>query len=380
MTITCANPEGVAQTFNVGWNNEEQFFNGKGDIAKLFCEGGFAGPYNTFVSTSVTDMSLRFYNGIAPVESPTVVVQPTPTPSPSPSTSETSTQVVPLETVTAPVAETTTVVSPTPPANDTSTPVSQDTATVIVTQDTSTVVVETPTVVDTSTATSQPPVAPEPTPIVVPEPPVVRPEPVAIPDPPAPAPQPEPDPAPVPEPEPDPAPDPVPVEDPSPEPAPEPDPIVEPEPLPDPEPVPAPEPEPEVAPEPAPEPELIPEPAPEPPIVEPVDTTPEVVVLTAETDLRSLAPDTPVELENGVILTAEVVIALQLLEDPIALLGELFSNPAEVFTALSNIGADMAPEVREKSEKVVLSAIIAGNIATQAAATAAGVAAYRRKP
>ena len=115
-------------------------------------------------------------------------------------------------------------------------------------------------------------------------------------------------------------------------------------------------------------------------MVEVVQTTPEVVVLSASTDLSSLAPDTPVELENGVILTAEVVVALQLLEDPIALIGEIFSNPAEVFTALSNIGADMSPEVRDKSEKVVVSAIIAGNIATQAAATAAGVAAYRRKP
>jgi hypothetical protein len=386
-TITCADPDGVEKTFNVGWDNSQSFFDGKGDIARLFCEGGYAGAFRTFVSTSVTDMSLRFYNGVAPVESPTVVVEPTPEPSPSPSPSETSTvESTPSETETAPVAETTTVVSPTPPANDTSTPVSENTDSSTVTQDTPTAVVETPTVVDTSTATSQPPIIPEPTPIVVPEPPVVRPEPVATPDPPAPAPQPEPqpEPQPVPAPEPDPvpepAPEPVPVEDPSPEPAPEPDPIPEPEPLPDPIPEPAPEPEPEVVPEPVPEPELIPELAPEPPIVEPVDTTPEVVVLSAETDLRSLAPDTPVELENGVILTAEVVIALQLLEDPIALLGELFSNPAEVFTALSNIGADMSPEVREQSEKVVVAAVIVGNIATQAAASAAGVAAYRRKP
>jgi hypothetical protein len=40
----------------------------------------------------------------------------------------------------------------------------------------------------------------------------------------------------------------------------------------------------------------------------------------------------------------------------------------------------MSPEVREQSEKVVLSAIIAGNIATQAAVASAGAAAYRRKP
>jgi hypothetical protein len=40
----------------------------------------------------------------------------------------------------------------------------------------------------------------------------------------------------------------------------------------------------------------------------------------------------------------------------------------------------MTPETREKSEKVVLSAIIAGNIATQAATTAAAMATYRRNP
>jgi len=37
----------------------------------------------------------------------------------------------------------------------------------------------------------------------------------------------------------------------------------------------------------------------------------------------------------------------------------------------------MSPEVREQSEKVIIAAVIAGNIATQAAASAA-LAAYRR--
>jgi hypothetical protein len=107
---------------------------------------------------------------------------------------------------------------------------------------------------------------------------------------------------------------------------------------------------------------------------------PELVVLTSDTDLSQLAPKTPVQLANGVVLTAEVVVALQLLENPVKLLAGLFSDPAEVLTALSNIGADMSPEVRERSEDVVVAAVIVGNIATQAAATAAGVAAYRRKP
>ena len=385
VTITCANPEGVEQTFNVGWNNEDAFFQNKGDIARLFCEGGFAGQFRTFISTSVTDMSLRFYAGAVPVESPTVVVEPSPSPSPSPDS-----QTVVSETVTAPSETATPVVSDTSTVSvvetataspETSTSVAESETVVIQTTESPTVSSDTATVTETQTAnvTPEPPVIPNPVPIIAPEPPVVRPEPVPTPEPPAPAPEPEPLPEPVPEVAPEPAPEPEPI------------PEVEPEPTPEPEP-PVVEPEPEVVPEPAPEPpvveepeEIIPEPVeeveqPEPPMVEEEDTTPEVVVLTADTNLRELPPDTPIQLENGVVLTAEVVVALQLLEDPIALLGEIFSNPAEVFTALSNIGADMSPEVREDSEKVVLSAIIAGNIATQAAATAAGVAAYRRKP
>jgi hypothetical protein len=118
----------------------------------------------------------------------------------------------------------------------------------------------------------------------------------------------------------------------------------------------------------------------EPPIeAEEPPAEPEMVQID-EVDLETLAPDTPVQLENGVVLEAGVVIALQLLENPAELLAEIFTNPAEVLTALSNIGADMSSEVREESEKVIISAVIAGNIATQAAASAGAVAAIRRKP
>ena len=352
------------------------------------------------VTIVATGIDAGFWGGwygpifYAPViTEPTVVVEPTPSPSPS----ETSTVVnTPSETVTATVAETTTVVSPTPPSSETSSSVSQDTVTVIVIQDTATALVETPTVVDTSTATSQPPVAPEPTPIVTPEPVVVRPEPVAVPDPPAPAPQPEPQPVPVepaapspvepapPVAEEPPAEAPVPEEEPPP--VEEEPPVVEEPPPAEAEPAPPVE---EVAPEPPDEkpvqeqPEATPEPSSEP-VVEPVPASQPDIASEPQSinnvDLESVAPETPIMLDNGVVLTAEVVVALQLLENPAELLAELFSNPAEVFTALSNIGADMSPEVREQSEDVVVAAVIVGNIATQAAATAAGVAAYRRKP
>jgi hypothetical protein len=197
-------------------------------------------------------------------------------------------------------------------------------------------------------------------------------------------------------------PEPEPVE---PEPAPSP---VEPEPTP----TPAPpifvfvEPTPELIPEQTPEPEILPESNPEPeteqtpelePEPQPLDTpepapeeapetesipeeVTEEVVQADETNLETLAPDTPVELSNGVVVTAEVAIAIQLLQNPAAMLQEIFTNPVAALTALGSVGADMTEEEREKSEKVIVAAVIAGNIATQAAATAGAVAAYRRKP
>jgi hypothetical protein len=116
-----------------------------------------------------------------------------------------------------------------------------------------------------------------------------------------------------------------------------------------------------------PEPELPPDNAPEPPSINDIN-------------LESLPPSTPVELDNGVVVTAEVAIAVALLQDPAALLQELFTDPAAAFAAIGSVGADLPPEVRETAEEVVVSAIIAGGIATQAAASAAATAAYRRKP
>jgi hypothetical protein len=97
-------------------------------------------------------------------------------------------------------------------------------------------------------------------------------------------------------------------------------------------------------------------------------------------ELSDLPSQTPIELSNGVVITAEVAIEVELLQDPAAFITEAFTNPLAALSALGSVGADMTPEAREKSEKVVLSAIIAGNIATQAATTAAAMATYRRNP
>jgi hypothetical protein len=195
----------------------------------------------------------------------------------------------------------------------------------------------------------------------------------------------------------DPTPTPEPTEEPTPEPTPEPteEPTEEPTPTPTEEPTPTPTPTEEPTVEPTPEPPVkpeppkpvvvpepvVPEPEPEPlpPVVEP-EVPAEIIKLTEDTNLEELPADTPILLDNGVVLTAQVVIAIQLLENPAELFNAIFTDPSQALLAISNIGADMSPEVRDKSEKVVVSAIIAGGIATQAAASAAATSTYRRKP
>jgi hypothetical protein len=306
----------------------------------------------------------------SPIETQTVVSEETST---GPSASDTSTPV--FESSTAQQeSQTSTVDSPTASVSDTPT----------VTEETSTVV-ETPTAVETvtsesstqtsqqetTTTTTEVPIQPLPTPepvVVVPEP--VRPEPVVVPEP-------QPEPQPQPEPEPEPLPEETDTETPLEEPPLEEEPVAE-------EPVPVEEPseypeeeemnETPVEPEIQEQPEQTPEPLPQP-IVTPEPTLP--VDVAPEPPITS---EPMVTLDNGVVLTEEEAAAVVLLQNPAELLAELFTDPGAVLTALGSIGADMSPEVREKSEKVIISAVIAGNIATQAAASAGAVAAYRRKP
>ena len=222
----------------------------------------------------------------------------------------------------------------------------RDTSTVVV--DTSTVVVDTNTsTVDGTTATvdTSTPVAPTP----LPEPPAPAPEPPAIifippvvePEPPAVVEEP---PAVVEEP-------PVEAEEPP----------VEAEEPPDVE---------EEAPVPVEEPPVEAE---EPPAEEEAPPVEEVVQVN-EVELETLAPETPVQLDNGVVLEAGTVVALQLLENPAELISAIFDNPAEVLTALSNIGADMSEEERTASENTIIASVIAG----QAAINAVGAASAAR--
>jgi hypothetical protein len=89
-TVTCADPQGNEQQFQIGWDNSNPFFDGKGDIPRLYCEGGFAQPYTIYISDTLpADSPLRYYAGIVPTPSPTPspseTTEPTPMPSPEPS-------------------------------------------------------------------------------------------------------------------------------------------------------------------------------------------------------------------------------------------------------------------------------------------------------
>jgi hypothetical protein len=76
-------------------------------------------------------------------------------------------------------------------------------------------------------------------------------------------------------------------------------------------------------------------------------------------DYEDLPDDQPVMLDNGVILFAEVADALEIFENPSEILGAVFTDPGKALTAVANIGADMTPEKREESQKVVVASVIA---------------------
>ena len=118
--VTCATSDGEERTFSIGWDNSNIFFDGKGEIPRLYCEGGFAQPYNIYIRDNLPlDSSLRWYNGLPPMPSPSpepvVSVEPTlnpePTPIPEPTQIESPT---PEPTVEPSPTPTETIAEPTP--------------------------------------------------------------------------------------------------------------------------------------------------------------------------------------------------------------------------------------------------------------------------
>jgi hypothetical protein len=74
--ITCADSNNQQITRQVGWENENGYFQDKGNIAAHYCEGGYAGSFTTFVSVSSIDggeldSTLLYFAGILPSPAPT---------------------------------------------------------------------------------------------------------------------------------------------------------------------------------------------------------------------------------------------------------------------------------------------------------------------
>jgi hypothetical protein len=175
-TVICANDAGEQITRQIGWDNSNEFFDGKGDIPRLYCEGGFAGPYTTYISDDLPiDSPLRYYAGIVPEPSPTpepsVTIEPTPMPSlepvlePSPTpTLEPSIEPTPEPTQTPEPLPTPTPSEPSPLPVVTPEPPSKPTPTMTPTQSpepTPVPVVETP---EPTAEPSPTPIEPSPTP------------------------------------------------------------------------------------------------------------------------------------------------------------------------------------------------------------------------
>jgi hypothetical protein len=300
--ITCGDPiTGEQMTFSTGWDNSNQYFEGKGNIAALYCEGGWAGPYTIYISDSLPPNDpQRYYAGITPEVLP---IEPTPilpTPIPEP-------VVTPSDT---PMPEPT----PTPSPSDTPAP--------------------------------DPVVTNEPTPV-----PIVEPEP---------SPEPTPEQTPTPEPEPQPT-EAVIEPEPSAEPS-EPPLEITLEPT-DVELVEAvTDLYPEImdglsqveaialA-------ELLTE------FTADEAITFEAFEESG-LDYEDLPPEQPIMLENGVILEAQVADAIEIFATVDELLATIFNDPGKAIMAAANIGADMTPIEREENQSVVVGAIVVANIAS----------------
>jgi hypothetical protein len=138
--VTCATEDGIERTFSIGWDNSNQFFDGKGEIPRLYCEGGFSNGYPVYVRDNLPlDSPLRWYNGIVPVlepvpspsPEPVVSVEPTldpePTPIPEPTQSESPSPEPTVEPSPTPTVEPTIEPSPTPIVTPSVTPVAEPT-------------------------------------------------------------------------------------------------------------------------------------------------------------------------------------------------------------------------------------------------------------
>jgi hypothetical protein len=211
----------------------------------------------------------------------------------------------------------------------------------------------------TPSSFTEPPIIPSETPTPEPTPePTILPSPTEIPSP-TPTPEPTLEPTPTPELTPTPSPSESVIEPPVPTPIPEPspEPVFTPETEPEPEPTPTEE---EVVQEPVQVPDTAEELLAE---LEPGEAVSFEAFLESGLDYEDLPPDTPITLENGVIITAEVADAIEIFDTPAELLSTVFSDPGKALKALQNVGADMTEEERETSQNTVVAAVIVTQVA-----------------
>jgi len=77
-TVVCATEGGEQRSFQIGWDNSQQFFANKGYIPRFYCEGGYANPYVLYISDNLGDISLGYYSGVVPTPEPEPTVSPQP--------------------------------------------------------------------------------------------------------------------------------------------------------------------------------------------------------------------------------------------------------------------------------------------------------------
>ena len=106
----------------------------------------------------------------------------------------------------------------------------------------------------------------------------------------------------------------------------------------------------------------------------------EQLIAVAEATLETTEPGSP-EYQEAL---AQLMVAAEA-DDPevpqelaaIPLLGDAAAAVLDAFNAIGNIGADIAPAVREEAQKVVVSSVIVGQIAATASIASIGTS-YRR--
>jgi len=150
------------------------------------------------------------------------------------------------------------------------------------------------------------------------------------------------------------------------------------EPTPEPTSTPTPDPTVDPTPDPTPDPTVEPKPEPKPSITEePVEPEPEPTIEPEPVIELPVAPEPIQELTTEEIVAEQIALAeeddIQIPEElaAIPILGNVAVALADAANYVSNVGADLTPEEREKSQKVIVSAVIVGQVSQLATAAAA---------